>query len=92
MTAAIAVSRLAGMPITFAAFGLHFRATGNADVIEKWVCDLSPRQVANLHIVLTKYGTQIGGGFVPVSSDQLRILVRCTKMCLSNGASLEAIQ
>ena len=50
MTAAIAKARLTEVPITFAAYGLHFRASGKAPArVEDWVCGKSAEQVSDLH-------------------------------------------
>lgn len=86
-----ATARLTAVPcaITFAAYGMHFKAIGPtataAVAAETFVCNLRPAAVARLHTAITKKRG------VPMTDKERRILRSVNIELVRNGASLEAL-
>lgn len=90
-SAEFAVSRLTAVPchITFAAYGIHFRAVAPtkaaAEAAEIYVCSLRPAAAATLHAAVGKARN------VPMTDQERSILRRVTMVLVKHGAKLEAV-
>lgn len=90
-TADQAVCRITAVPcaITFAAYGIHFRAIGPTAVAageaEKFVCSLRPAAVATLHAAVGKARN------VPMTEQERSILRKVSMVLVRHGAKLEAV-
>jgi hypothetical protein len=75
--------------ITFAAYGIHFKATGptqtSAGEAEKFVCSLRPAAVATLHAAVGKARA------VPMTDQERAILRKASMVLVRHGAKLEAL-
>lgn len=90
-TAELAVNRMTAVPcaITFAAYGIHFRAIGPTAVAsgeaEKFVCSLRPAAVATLHAAVGKARN------VPMTEQERSILRKVSMVLVRHGCKLEAV-
>lgn len=90
-TADLAVCRMTAVPcaITFAAYGIHFRAIGPTAVAageaEKFVCSLRPAAAATLHAAVGKARN------VPMTEQERSILRKVSMVLVRHGAKLEAV-
>lgn len=90
-TADQAVSRMTAIPcaITFAAYGIHFKAIGPtqaaAGEAEKHVCSLRPAAVATLHAAVGKARN------VPMTEQERSILRKVSMVLVRHGCKLEAV-
>lgn len=88
MSSSVAVGRMASIQISFAAFGLHFKAAGRRPAAaEEIVCKLGPAQVARVHIALTKRADPKRPQFSPL---EWAALVALERRLSKVGATLEA--
>jgi len=90
-TAEQAVCRMTAVPcaITFAAYGIHFKAIGPtqaaAGEAEKYVCSLRPAAVATLHAAVGKARN------VPMTEQERSILRKVSMVLVRHCAKLEAL-
>jgi hypothetical protein len=89
-SAEIAKERLIGAPITFAAYGLHFRARGpGAGRAEEWVCQHRPRALCRMHTALSRFAAP--PAFSPLREEDARECARVQRAMRSLNATLEAL-
>ena len=90
-TADLAVCRMTAVPcaITFAAYGIHFKAIGPTAVAafaaEEYICSLRPAAVATLHAAVGKARN------VPMTEQERSILRKVSMVLVRHGAKLEAV-